>query len=246
MKIELPSYLLNPDEEFYFKDSNKIAWNFRHEFLLNSVNARGASFTAKHKVGPTSHLINSSSPLSYNDWVEYYFENAIEEKIGGKKVTVERFFELGLGLKERMRRIFEESMKEKMLDIPDKVFAAFVYNLTINRTWDGYIGEKEVENLLEEHLKFKVIDSKEFENKYLVDKHINIGLYKIGFQVKPDSFFNDHLIKTAHEVKHRAFENEYGGKVFFVYYNPQTGIINSNELIQSVNLEILRLKGFVK
>ena len=246
MKVKLLDYLLNPDEIFYFKDPNKIAWSFRHEFLLNNVNSRGSSFTAKHKVGPTSHLINSCIPLSYNDWVEYYFDNAIEEKAGGKKVTIESFFVLGMGLKDRMRKIFEDSMKEKMPDIPDHVFAAFVYNLTINRTWDGYIGERKVEKLLEEHLKAKVIDSKEFEDKYLVDKHINIGSYKIGFQVKPDSFVNDYIIKTAHKVKHEAFENEYGGKVFFVYYNPQTGISNSTVLIQSVNVEIIRLTGLVK
>jgi hypothetical protein len=241
MKVNPPSYLNEPDESFYFKDNNKVAWNFRHEFLLNNVNARGASFTAKHKVGPTSHLINSCNPLSFNDWVEYYFENAFEEKVDGKKVTIDSFLELGLGLKERMRKIFEDVMKEKVPAIPDEVYAAFVYNLTINRTWDGYIGEKKVENLLEEHLKTKVIDSKEFEDKYLVDKHINIGSFKIGFQIKPDSYINDHLIKTAHEVKHKVFENEYGGKVFFVHYNPKIGIINSNELLQGVRLEISRL-----
>jgi uncharacterized protein YggL (DUF469 family) len=241
MKVKLPGHLTKPDELFYFNDPNKIAWNFRHEFLLNNVNGRGASFTAKHKVGPTSHLINSCNPLSYSDWVDYYFENAIEEKVGGKKVTVETFSELGFGLKERMRKIFEENMKEKIPNIPDQVYAAFIYNLTINRTWDGYVGEKTVESLIEEHFKIKVNDSKEFENQYLVDKFIDIGSYKIGFQVKPDSFLYDHLISTAHVVKHKSFEDKYGGKVFFVHYNHKFGVINSNELIQKLTEEIQRL-----
>ena len=116
---KLPKYLTVPDNSYYFPVEGKVGWNFRHEFILNNANMRGSSFTSKYKVGGTSNLINNCNPMSLTNWVDYYFENAIEEKIGGEKITLEKMWNLGQGLKSRVKKIFVEIMKVEMIDIPD-------------------------------------------------------------------------------------------------------------------------------
>jgi len=243
MSVKLPKYLKVPDNLNYFSVKGRIAWNFRHEFILNNANMRGSSFTSKYKVGPTSYLINNCNPLSYLDWVNYYFENAIEQKKDGEKVTLKKMVDLGQGLKSRVKKIFVEIMKVEMIDIPDKVYTTFIYNLTINRTWDGYLAEKKIENLLENAFGLEIFDSKEMENKYLVDKYLEVGNYKIGFQVKPVSYVDSQQItmRSAHKIKHKKFENNYGGKVFFLSYDSKFGVLDSDKIVRLVKSEIERL-----
>ncbi len=126
----------------------------------------------------------------------------------------------------------------------------YIYNLVINRTYDGYLTEiKTIYGKLQKELGVEIKPAPdEWDRLYNVDFYIQVGDKYIGLQIKPITYeqtpeiyrWKEWLSKT-----HKKFEEKFGGKVFIIFsikkdnkkeiYNP--------EVIEEIRKEIERLKG---
>jgi len=126
-----------------------------------------------------------------------------------------------------------------------------VYNLVLNRTYVGYRSEIEtIYGQLEDALGVEIESSPdEWDRKFNVDFFIKVKNKYIGLQVKPIASgraLNHYQWEEMHEANHRAFEGQFGGKVFFVYSVKSSGkkkVIHNTEVIEQIQQEIDRLKN---
>ena len=125
----------------------------------------------------------------------------------------------------------------------------YVYNVTINRTYDGYVREKSVVN---DGLarKFKDIvfeeTDPELDHAGDIDYVARIGSRQIGIQVKPvtaNSNFGGYSLSERMKASFAAFTEKYGGKVFVVY--SLKGEIANAGVVDEIAAEIGRLKALI-
>ena len=91
---------------------------YKRETLLNyGMNRWGLN--KAQSVGATSELIRDCTSADYETWVEYYFNNAIQKKKGGIRITREYLQELGenlyLKLSENVHNELENITEEGAL-----------------------------------------------------------------------------------------------------------------------------------
>ena len=109
---------------------------FKRETLLNyGMNRWGLN--KAHSVGPTSELIRKCAPSTIEDWEEYYFQNAIQKKHNGSKITREYITGLGQTLFIKL----SEVVRSELMSIQEEECIEYAYNLVLNRTYEGYISE---------------------------------------------------------------------------------------------------------
>lgn len=217
---------------------------FKREALLNYGTNRWALNKAS-SVGTTSELIRQCSPKRFDDWEKFYFENAVQKKRNGDRITRHYLAELGqrlyFNLSERVKNELESIQEEECFD--------YIYNLVLNRTYEGYLGEIEtIYGQLEAELHVKIHSAPDkWDRTYNVDFYIEVGPKYIGLQIKPISSgraLDYYQWEKMHEANHRRFEEEFGGKVFFVY-STKSGkkkIIYNTAIINEIKTEIDRLK----
>ncbi|MDR2572080.1 MAG: MjaI family restriction endonuclease [Oscillospiraceae bacterium] len=105
-----------------------------------------------NKVGSTIALIRECQPQTFEEWEKWYFLNAYTEikvkskLIKGTKVTKESLSELGERLYEKITEVVIPEWQAAFQNLTLQDCIDYVYNLTINRTYDGYIREKSVVN----------------------------------------------------------------------------------------------------
>ena len=123
----------------------------------------------------------------------------------------------------------------------------YVYNVTINRTYDGYIREKSVVNdgLAK---KFKDIifeeTDPELDHAGDIDYVAKIGRWQIGIQIKPvtaKANFGGFSLSERMKASFADFTEKYGGNVFVVY--SLKGEIANMEVVDAISAEIDRLKS---
>ena len=111
---------------------------YKRETLLNyGMNRWGLN--KAQSVGPISELIRKCAPSDYETWIEYYFTNAVQKKKGGIRITREYLSELGENLYLRL----SENVQNELESITEEECIDYVYNLVINRTYEGYVTEIE-------------------------------------------------------------------------------------------------------
>jgi len=124
-----------------------------------------------------------------------------------------------------------------------------MYNLVINRTYDGYTTEiKTISELLQNILSVNIEPAPdEWDRLYNVDFYIRINSKYIGLQIKPVSGVS-HIpqIYKEHSIQidtHKKFTSKYGGKVFYVFSLKQGNkkIIHNVDVIDDIKKEIERL-----
>ena len=216
---------------------------FKREKLLNYV-TNWWTLNKAHSVGPTSELIRQCSPKSFEQWEAFYFENAKQKKKNGIKITREYLADLG-------RRLYDKllGVKTELSSIKEEECIDYIYNLVLNRTYEGYKGEIDIiYGELESELGVEIHQaSDEWDRTYNVDFYIQVGQKCLGLQVKPISSgraLDYYQWERMHEVNHNRFEEKYGGKVFFVY-STESGtkkVIHNKEVINKIRDEIDRLK----
>ena len=125
----------------------------------------------------------------------------------------------------------------------------YVYNLVLNRTYEGYRSEIEtIYGQLESVLGVKIQPAPdEWDRTFNVDFYIQIGKKYIGLQIKPVSSgqaLNQYQWIKMHEVNHEKFKNKFGGQVFFIYSikSGEKKKIYNIEIIEKIKQEIQRLK----
>ncbi len=217
---------------------------FYRETLLNyGMNRWGLNKT--YSVGPTSELIRTCAPKSFKVWEEYYFNNAVQKKLNGIKVTREYITELGRKLYIKLSEVVQNELES----IQEEECIDYAYNLVLNRTYEGYKREiNTVYGQLESILGVKIQPAPdEWDRTFNVDFFIQVKEKCIGLQIKSVSglALDHYQWEKMHEQNHAKFEKKNGGRVFFIYSRKsgKKGKIDNPNVIEEIRKEIERLQN---
>jgi len=206
------------------------------EWLLNSVMNR-FQYNFKRNVGAVSEEIRKCTPKNMEEWEKYYFENVRTQK---------HIKELGEKLYTKITEVVPAEVE--MITVEDCI--NYMYNLVINRTYDGYTTEiKTISELLRKIISVNIEPAPDkWDRLYNVDFYIKINGKYIGLQIKPVSGVS-HIPQIDKERSiqidtHKKFTSEYGGKVFYVFSLKEGNkkIIHNLDVINDIKKEIKRLE----
>ncbi len=229
----------------WHRDKDGENYRYLRETLLNyGLNRWGLNKSSS--IGKTSELIRKCAPQAYQDWVDYYFNHAIQNKRDGIRISKDYLEELGKTLYTKLTEVVCKELESISLD----ECIDYVYNLVINRTYEGYVTEiNTIYGILEIELNCKISPAPDqWDRKtYSVDFIIEAKPDKfIGIQVKPitGNTLNDYQWEEMHRKNHRNFTKKYHGKVFFVYSKKigDRKAISNPEVIEDIKLEISRIE----
>lgn len=199
-----------------------------------------------NKVGAVMALIRECQPQTIEEWENWYFANA--ETAGKKnyKITKESLIELGERLYAKITEVVIPEWQEAFSQLTEQDCIDYIFNLTINRTYDGYIREKSVVYgglaLLFPELTFEESDP-ELDHAGDIDYIARIGDKAIGIQIKPTTAkanFGNYSPSERMKVNFNDFTNQFGGKVFIVF--SLDGEIANKEVVEEIRKEVERLK----
>ncbi|MCL1792808.1 MAG: MjaI family restriction endonuclease [Oscillospiraceae bacterium] len=216
---------------------------FKKETLLNyAMNRWGLNKAAS--VGATSELIRSCSPDTYKEWEDYYFFTATQKKKNGAKITREYLDELGQKLYMKLSEVVQKEIET----ISEEECIDYVYNLVLNRTYEGYRTEIEtIYGQLQKALGIEIKPAPDiWDRKYSVDFYIELKGKNIGLQIKPVSSgeaASRYKWEDINKTNHEKFKRDFGGNVFYVFSVKQSEkkTIANAEIIQEIKDEIRRI-----
>jgi MjaI restriction endonuclease len=204
------------------------------EWILNQANMRWG-LTRKSKVGPVAELIRKCAPKTLKDWENFYLE---------KSHSKHELEQLGKILFIKVTDV----CKSEIEDISEEDCIDFIYNLVIDRTFDGYQSEiQTIYGKLENSLKVKIEPAPDtWDRGYNVDYFIKIHDKYIGLQIKPAGYeYITQIINERNQQKitHEKFTAKYGGRVFYIISitEGKNKIIHNPEVIEEIKKEIERL-----
>ena len=231
-------------EKEWIKDTDGQNLKFKREGLLNDATNRWGLNKA-HSVGPTSDLIRQCSPDSFEGWEKYYFEHARQKKKNGSKITREYLEELGRKLYIKL----SEVIRAELDSITEEECADYIYNLVLNRTYDGYQSEiQTIYGQLQKALGIKIEPAPdEWDRGYNVDFFIKVKDHFIGLQIKPAGYA--YITQIINELEfqkatHEKFTSKYGGKVFYIISIKEGKIkaVYNPEVIEEIKKEVEKLE----
>src|SRR5690606_11755084 len=121
----------------------------------------------------------------------------------------------------------------------------YIFNLTINRTYDGFIREKSVieDNLAKEfpNVKFEESDP-ELDHAGDIDYLGWVGDKAFGIQIKPvtaKANFGNYSATERMKASFTDFTKKFGGKVFVVFSVDDK--IKNEDVVEQIGEEIKRL-----
>lgn len=200
-----------------------------------------------NKVGTVMALIRECQPSTFEDWEKWYFENAYTDSKNPTKVTIASLTELGQRLHEKITQVVIPEWQAAFSQLTHQDCIDYIYNLTINRTYDGYLREKSVVNDGLAHI-FKDISFEEsdpeLDHAGDIDYVAKVGKKAFGIQIKPVTAranFGNYSPSQRMKTSFRDFEDKYGGKVFIVF--SLDGEITNVNVIDEISLEIKRLSA---
>jgi len=199
------------------------------------------------KVGEVMALIRECQPSTFKEWEAWYLTNAYTKTKNPAKITPEILTELGERLYDKIQTIIRPKWEKVFNELSVDDCIAYIFNLTLNRTYDGYIREKSVINdglaKIFNELEFEE-SNPELDHAGDVDYIAHIGDKQIGFQIKPvTANFNFGGFSLTERMKDSfdTFTKQYGGKVFVIF--SLKGEICNNDIIDDISQEIRRLKS---
>ena len=217
----------------------------KKEFLLNHT-CQLYQLTRPNKVGAVMNLIRQCQPSSIEEWERWYFENAKTEGKTPVKISRESLLELGERLYTKMTELVIPQIQEAISHITREDCINYVYNLTINRTFDGYQREKSVVNdglaKIFKDITFEESDP-ELDHAGDIDYIAHVDKYQIGIQIKPvtaNANFGGYSLTERMKASFESFKETFGGEVFVVF--SLDGKIANPEVIDGISKEIERLK----
>ncbi len=190
-------------------------------------------------------LIRECQPKTMEEWEKWYFENATTDGKTPVKITKESLKELGERLYEKIKVIVIPEWTEAFNQLTLQDCIDYIHNLTINRTFDGFIREKSVieDNLAKTfpNIKFEESDS-ELDHAGDVDYLGWVGDKAFGIQIKPvtaKANFGNYSATERMKASFEDFTKKFGGKVFVVFSIDDK--IRNEEVIGQIAEEIKRL-----
>lgn len=224
----------------------KCSMNFgKKEHVLNYA-CQLYQLSRPNKVGAVMALIRECQPTSLQQWKNWYFENAYTDSKDSYKVTMSSIRDLGERLYCKIKEIVMPEWEEAFRQLTLQDCIDYIYNVTINRTYDGYVREKSVVNdgLAK---KFKDIlfeeTDPELDHAGDIDYIAKIGRWQIGIQIKPvtaNANFGGYSLSERMKSSFAEFTKKYGGNVFVIY--SLKGEIANQEVLGAISAEIDRLK----
>jgi hypothetical protein len=226
--------------------SKKFAKDFgSKEIILNYANRRWG-FTKTNKVGTVMALIRQCQPRTFQEWQDWYFEKAYTNTKYPIKMTKEVFTELGQRLYEKITEIVTPQLREALATLTLQDCIDYVFNLTIHRTFDGYLAEKSVDHdTLAKRFPDIIFEetNPDLDHAGDIDFIGRVGNKAFGLQIKPitaQASLGNFSATARMEQSFRDFEQQFSGKVFIVFSVEDR--IQNKEIIDQIAAEILRLK----
>lgn len=199
-----------------------------------------------NKVGAVMALIRECQPQTIEEWEKWYFENAETAGKNTCKITKESLTELGERLYAKITEVVIPEWQEAFAQLTELDCIDYIFNLTINRTYDGYIREKSVVNdglaKLFPELAFEESDS-ELDHAGDIDYIVRLNNKAFGIQIKPTTAkanFGNYSPSERMKANFDDFTSRFGGKVFIVF--SLDGEIANLEVVDEIRKEIERLK----
>lgn len=221
----------------------------KKEKVLNYT-SNAYQLTRPGKVGAVMALIRECQPKTFQEWQQYYFENAFTKTKVPVKVTKEILNELGERLYAKITDVVIPEWTEAFSQITKQDCYDYVYEVTVPRTFDGFITEKSVVNdLLAKQFPeviFEESDS-DLDHSGDVDYIGKVGEKAFGIQIKPvtaNSNFANYNLSERMQANFQEFEEKYGGKVFIILSSKvgNKKEVKNKEVIEEIAVEIERLK----
>lgn len=224
----------------------KVSKDFgKKEFLLNYANRRwGLTKTAK--VGEVMALIRECQPKSYDEWEAWYFFYAKTNTKEPVKITQKTLKELGERLYIKLKEIVVPDIKQAINTTTLDDCVEYIFNLTLRRTFDGFIDEKStvIDSLTKRFKNVKFVESdSEWDHAGDVDFLGWIDKNKaIGIQIKPvtaNANLGNYSVTTRMEKNFQRFKEQHKGKVFIVY--SKNNELADRKILIKMDQEIKRL-----
>lgn len=199
-----------------------------------------------NKVGAVMALIRQCQPKTIEEWEKWYFENATTDGKSPVKITRATIEELGERLYVKIKKIVIPEWTEAFNQLTLQDCIDYIHNLTINRTFDGFIREKSVieDNLAKAFpdVKFEESDP-ELDHAGDVDYLGWVGERAFGIQIKPvtaKANFGNYSVSERMKAGFENFTKKFGGQVFIVFSVDEK--IQNKDVIKQIDQEIKRLK----
>lgn len=198
-----------------------------------------------NKVGTVMALIRECQPKSFEEWQKWYFENANTDGKTPSKITKASLEELGERLYVKIREIVIPEWTEAFNQLTLQDCVDYIFNLTINRTYDGFLREKSVieDNLAKEFPMVRFVESDpELDHAGDIDYLGWVGKKAFGIQIKPvtaKANFGNYSASERMRASFDDFTKKFGGKVFIVFSIDDK--IKNEEVIGQIASEIKRL-----
>lgn len=198
-----------------------------------------------NKVGAVMALIRECQPKTIEQWEKWYFENATTDGKTPNKITKESLEELGERLYVKIKEIVIPEWTEAFNQLTLQDCIDYIHNLTINRTFDGFIREKSVieDNLAKAfpNVKFEESDP-ELDHAGDIDYLGWVNDKAFGIQIKPvtsKANFGNYSATERMKASFDDFTKKFGGQVFIVFSIDDK--IKNEEVIEQIAQEIKRL-----
>ncbi len=141
-----------------------------------------------NKVGAVMTLIRECQPKTIQEWEQWYFENAYTAAKTPTKITPECLRELGERLHEKITEVVIPEWQAAFSQLTLQDCMDYMHNLTINRTFDGFLREKSVVNdglaKIFPVIVFEESDS-ELDHAGDIDYVAKVAIEHLGFKSNP-------------------------------------------------------------
>ncbi len=230
--------------------ANKMIKKFSKDFgkkekVLNYA-CQTYQLSRPNKVGAVMSLIRECQPKTIDEWENWYFKKAFTDGKTPIKITPEILAELRERLHEKITEVVIPEWQAAFRELTLKDCKDYIYNLTIQRTYDGFIREKSVVNdgLAKCFPEVKFIESEtDLDHAGDIDYLGYVGKYSFGIQIKPVTAkgnFGNYSASERMKVNFNDFTEKYKGKVFIVF--SLDGEIGNKKVVKEIETEVRRLK----
>lgn len=184
-------------------------------------------------------------PQTIEEWEKRYFENALTDSKIPQKITRETLEDLGGRLHEKITEIVIPEWMAAFNELTREDCIAYIHNLTIHRTFDGFLREKSVieDNLVKRFPAIRFEESEPYLDHVCDIDYLGwVGEKAFGIQIKPvtaNANFGNYSPSERMKGSFNAFTEDFGGKVFIVFSVKDT--IYNEEVIVAIAEEIQRL-----
>ena len=200
-----------------------------------------------NKVGAVMALIRECQPASFEEWKDWYFQNAHTDGKNSTKITIDSLKELGERLYAKITEFVIPEWEAAFCELTEQDCIDYIYNLTINRTYDGYMREKSVDNdglaKIFPNIVFEESDP-ELDHAGDIDYIAKVGDKAFGIQVKPitaSANFGSYSLTERMKASFTAFKEQYGGNVCVVF--SLKGEIANKGVVDDIRAEIEKLSN---